>query len=531
MFATKAQLQIGGCSEIGNGVWKVFLGNFYENEMRTKEKTVRLGTDIFDLAQNNSRGIDSGFRAILISILLFLLTNPLWAGKIIYPWRATTAIVTAGENFEIWFAADDGQTASSVKLQGPFNTIATKVDVITGEWVYDQMSGNSYNTRIKVTVPTGTPADRYSIILNTSTQQERSSGAVKVIAKPETNYYVLHFSDTHTFKNSDESKWSLNKVSTFVDIANIIDPAMVIITGDNISNINDEKVNKYFNGVEDEGVKGLSDIHAATFMAAGNHDAPGANHRGKSPMELAKFWNTHFGLQDYHFSYGEARFMVINDSWSVDHNHQVDAHLAWLEKKGMGNLRVGACHKVLEEELIKSWQSEADIDYILGGHNHHKGHINPHPVNNKLVAYIAPSREYFMFNLYKVDGIKGTMTPLGLINSDVLTPGFGRATGLLDATKNPKKRPSKWRSKLTLKYKEDNNGLASENTAILVNKFDFEIDAARVRFVMPRGTAYNVSKGTVTQAFDGDTVHVVDVRVDLKANSTTKVQIIPIGQR
>ena len=134
--------------------------------MRAEENTVWHGINRIDLVLNNFRYINFGLRTILLSIFLFLVTNPLWAGKIIYPWRSTTAIVTAGENFEIWFAADDGQIANSVELQGPFNTINTKVDIITGEWIYDQMSGNNYNTKITVTVPTGTPADRYDIILN-----------------------------------------------------------------------------------------------------------------------------------------------------------------------------------------------------------------------------------------------------------------------------------------------------------------------------------------------------------------------------
>ncbi len=462
---------------------------------------------------------------ILLSTVLVLLTNPLWAGKIIYPWRATTAIVKAGENFDIWFEADEGQNVRSVELQGPYNNINTEVEVMTGDWVYDQMSGNKYNTRITVTVPVDAPADRYDIVLNTSTQQEKSAAAVKVITTFKTNYYILHFSDTHTFKDSDDSLWSLNKISAFADIANIIDPPIVIVTGDNLYNTSDETVDKYLNGIENEGIKGLHGFHAATFMAVGNHDAPGNNYRDKSPLDLAKFWNHYFGLQDYHFTYGEARFMVINDSWVLDHSYQVNSHLAWLEKTGMGNLRVGACHKVLEEKLIKSWQNDADIDIILGGHNHHKGHINPHPVNNKLLAYIAPSREYFMFNLYKVNGTEGTITPMGLVNADTLTPGFGMATGLLDATENPTENPSMWRPNLILNYAEDNNGSASQNTATLVNKFDFEITGARVRFVMPKGSAYDVSTGTVSQAFDGDSVHIVDVRVDLRANSSTTVII------
>ena len=61
-----------------------------------------------------------------VCILLFVLgvANTGWCGKIIYPWNATTAIVKAGEDFEIWFDADDDQTVTSVVLRGPYNTVS-----------------------------------------------------------------------------------------------------------------------------------------------------------------------------------------------------------------------------------------------------------------------------------------------------------------------------------------------------------------------------------------------------------------------
>ena len=43
-----------------------------------------------------------------------------------------------------------------------------------------------------------------------------------------------------------------------------------------------------------------------------------------------------------------------------------------------------------------------------------------------------------------------------------------------------------------------------------------------MRFVMPRGHSYAVSKGEIQQVFDGDRFHIVDVSVDLDADATTK---------
>ena len=42
---------------------------------------------------------------------------------------------------------------------------------------------------------------------------------------------------------------------------------------------------------------------------------------------------------------------------------------------------------------------------------------------------------------------------------------------------------------------------------------------------MPKGAAYTVSQGVVEQAFDGDLVRVLDVRVSLSENSTTSIMI------
>ena len=75
-------------------------------------------------------------------LLLLFITNQAWCGKIIYPWNATTAIVEAGQNFEIWHEATDGEILESVFLQGPYNTVALpSFTVEEGFWVYDDMSG------------------------------------------------------------------------------------------------------------------------------------------------------------------------------------------------------------------------------------------------------------------------------------------------------------------------------------------------------------------------------------------------------
>jgi len=117
-------------------------------------------------------------------------------GKIVYPWRATTAVLKGGESFNVMFIAEPDQTVDSVILKGPYNKLYPSIDVDTGSWVYDKTSGNKYNTKITVHVPSGSPADRYDLILRTSIGDEVSLGSVKVVKKYQSNYYIMHFSDT-----------------------------------------------------------------------------------------------------------------------------------------------------------------------------------------------------------------------------------------------------------------------------------------------------------------------------------------------
>ena len=78
------------------------------------------------------------------------------AGKIVYPWNAATAIVKAGESFEVWFNADPGQTINSVALKGPYHTVSDlPFTQQPATVIYDGLSGNTYNLQMVVTVQIG----------------------------------------------------------------------------------------------------------------------------------------------------------------------------------------------------------------------------------------------------------------------------------------------------------------------------------------------------------------------------------------
>lgn len=450
----------------------------------------------------------------LIVLLLISFSFTAFCGKIVYPWRATTAIVKSGESFDVWFNADAGQTVSSAQLKGQYNVVATPVKIKTGSWVYDVTSQNTYNTKITVKVPKSAPADRYDIVLNTSSGMVESQAGVKVIKKHKPNYYIVHFSDIHAFQNGYET--TMNRLSTIIDIANIINPEIVFNTGDNLYRPNEERMNQLFDGNGEKGHKGLNQLNAAVFSVAGNHDIDFDNQPEEGYYkEKADWWNNWWGLQAYNFSYGKGRFMVINNGWhGFNPAQQIAETQCWLQEAGTGNFMLGAVH-IRNKEMLP-FDSIANLELVLVGHNHNIANQNPTPLNNKPIQYIVNSvRDHMEFNLFKVNEKTGDYVPVSGPTAQVV------------CVENPEdsKTPSLYRPKLRLNYTEKNDGSSATNSVTIVNKFDFPIEGASVRFVMLLGKKYKVTNGKIEQAFDGINAHIVDVRINLEANGKTTIDI------
>ena len=455
-------------------------------------------------------------RYSLIFLFIIGFTTVGWGAKIVYPWRATTAIVKSGETFEVWVNADKGETVNSVILQGPYNTLTTKKNVETGNWIYDKISLNTYNTKITVTVPVSAPADRYDIVLNTSGGQEVSSAAVKVIKEYKTSYYILHFSDIHAFQEGYNT--TLERLSTIIDISNIIDPEIVFNTGDSMYRPTEDRMNQFFVGNTSLHTKGLNKLNAATFTVAGNHDYDlNTGEAGGLFPEKSNWWNTWWGLQAYNFTYGNGRFMVINDGWvGFNPADQIADATSWLNAVGIGNFRLGAAH--IKDTKVIPFDKSVNLGILLVGHNHFIAKENPALLNNKPIQYVVNSiRDNIEFNLYRVDGKNGNCVPVSGSTAQVV------------AIENPddKNSPSLYKPKLTLSFSKTNDGTNATNTATIVNRLNFPVLGARVRFVMPLGSLYSVTKGKIDQVFDGNSVQIVDVHVDIDANSTNIIDITP----
>ena len=482
----------------------------------------------------------------IISITIFLLTisilSNLLAGKIVYPWRSTTAIVKVGETFEVWFKADAGQTINGIELQSKYLNVTPSIsNSINQTWVYDKWSENTCNIKLTVTIPANTPADRYNLVLKTSTGDETSLAAVNVIKDYKTNFYIFHISDAHRWQGSYDALKILKMVATTIDIANIINPEIVLETGDNhYPNTNNpastnQRTNDYYNGFMNgtEYVNGLNNFSAPVFSVPGNHDTPQKNYELEPGYPAAgytkvpsQYYNEFYGLQAHNFSYGNARFIGLNNAWFSDEStgipnftHQTEEAKAWLNKVGKGTFRIGYCH-VMTPTPLKAfydplYKADAPLNLILAGHCHWAGNthsIKDYP-NVKITHTGYPLRELHRkaaFNLYKVDLLTNKYTAIG--DSIGVQEGLAIADDFTSV-------------KLKLTYNKANDGSNPDNIATIVNKFNFPIPGAHVRFVVPKGNKYYVKNATIIQEFDGTNFHIIDATYDLEANSTTVVTL------
>lgn len=478
---------------------------------------------------------------LLLLVFVICLSTKSWGQKIVYPWRATTAIVKSGETFEVWFNADAGQTINEISLRGPFNVVSTTIeDTKTDTWAYDKWSENTCNRRITVRVPADAPMDRYDLILKTSTGDQISLAAVKVLKEYKNSFYIMHMSDAHRWQGGyDTPNIILKEISTFIDIANIIDPEMIIETGDNhyqntaVESSSLARIEQYMNGyMSPTGwINGMNNSFAPVFTAPGNHDTPQKNYQLEPGYPNAgyeklpsQFFNKFYGLQAHNFSYGNVRFVGVNNSWFPDDktgtpnfSHQTDEAVDWLGKVGNGVMRVGYAHVNTSEPLAYFYNPlkaiGAPLDLIMVGHSHSITG-SPHTVDSKKIAYttftLRDGTRKVPFNLYKIDAVAGTYEPVG--NEQAIQEGVTIAKDYSTV-------------KLKLTYSNPNDGTSDSNVATINNKFNFPINGARVRFVVPKGSPYYLTNATVKQEFDGTNFHIVDAVVDLVADDITEVKI------
>ncbi len=276
-------------------------------------------------------------------------------------------------------------------------------------------------------------------------------------------------------------------------------------------------------------IKGLNDAHAAVFICPGNHDSYMNNYSLEPDLATpARDWNTLYGLQTHCFTYGSARYIGINNSWCPptgggdsayvpNYKWQIDEAINWIKRVGAGNFRMSYQH-VPQESLPPIYNrfksAGVPLSMMIAGHIH-RSSTNPYSIDGRSIIYcveiLGTGVKKSPFNLYKVDASTGTFTPI--------PDQYAASQGLV--------AEGDYSSiKLKLSYSKSNDGSNSDNIGTIVNDFTYEITGARIRFVMPKGSTYVVTGGTIVQEFDGTDFHIVDVSYDLDAKSTKTVRIV-----
>lgn len=487
---------------------------------------------------------------MIISVLFLQHDFSASAADIVYPGRAVPVIVKTGETFDILFRNVCGKRIDSVDISAPYSRTRLVIDtVVDGKILFDSYTQQSVNNKITVRVPLSVPEDLYNLNIFSCGHTHVSPVSVKVIREYHLRHRFIHISDPHISRQwegtADEGyAKELELFDRFVEVANIISPDFIIVTGDLIHHYTlfdadstgwgenkkynpedkpgvEEKYRNYFDGAQ--GFSGIGGLNSPVFSLPGNHDFYGI--KGTDYMAKALQWNQFCGLRVYGFSYGGTRVLVADDSLGdpvkdIPDNRPMSGLQGkvlenFLAEKGTGDLRIMAQHR--PDRIDTAFLNRNKISLLLNGHRHNPSqeYVGSNPTLSSRPGAVCRSGE-----------IKNWKETLGFfriftVNRDSLT-----YTPPLRICENPTLTYNQLKMNLTLSFLKPNNGKASANEAVITNLFDSGLPECKIRFVMKKGD-YLVTGGRVLQTITNDSVTVMDVLTDVGSKSARKVEINP----
>ncbi len=492
--------------------------------------------------------------AIILLICLLAFGLHAAANQIVYPWRACPAIAPVGKTIDILYDNPAVLPVDSVILSGPYNRVVLSADAIhSGRFEYDSFTKAAVSTMIRITIPEGTPEELYDLIVKSGSETNVSKRSVKVLKAFRNPHRFIHISDPHMSRQwvgTPENGYAkeLELLDRFIEVANIIHPEYIIVTGDIIHDytrfdadsvgwggvvrsgfdnppLAEEKYKNFFEGAH--GFSGVYGFDAPVFSVPGNHDFYGPK-ADDYPAKAAQ-WNHLMGRRVYGFSYLDTR-IVGSDDYLGDPVVDIPDHApmsglqgklldSFLNTQGPGKLRIMAQHR--PDRVDTAFMNRHRINILLNGHSHspHEELVGTTPTLNIRPGVVCRSGEIAswkkklgFFRLFTVDGDTFHYTPP------------------LRFCENPTAPYDKLLLNLTLEFSKDNTGRSASNEAVLTNRFDVDLPGCHVRFVMPKNkSGYRVSGGEVYQTIENSRVVVLDVRADVSAASRKKVTVSARG--
>lgn len=470
------------------------------------------------------------------------------ANHIVYPWRACPAIMGIGQSIDILYDNTAGMPIDSVILKGPYNQVVLSVDEVrTGWFEYDTFTKAAVSNQIRITIPEGTPEELYDLIVMSGGETNISKRSVKVLKTFRNPHRFIHISDPHTSRQwigTPDNGYAkeLELLDRFIEVANIIHPEYIIVTGDIIHDytrfdadslgwggtvrsgfdnppLAEEKYKNYFEGAG--GFSGVYGFNAPVFSTSGNHDFYGPK-SDNYPAKAAQ-WNRLMGKRVYGFSYLDTR-IIASDDFLGDPVVDIpdNAPMSGLQGKlldsflnvaGHGKIRIMAQHR--HNRLDTAFVDRNRINIVLNGHSHrpHHEYVGTTPTLSTRPGAVVRSGE--IANWKKTLGFFRIFT----IDNDTF-----QYSAPLRFCKNPTAAYEELVMNLTLDFNKSNTGEATSNEALITNDFDVDLPNCNVRFVMAKGK-YNVSEGSIYQVIETSKFSVLDVRVDVGAQSRKQVMI------
>jgi len=474
-------------------------------------------------------------------------------GGISYPFRTAPVIAEAGSGFHILYNNRLAQTIDSVILRGDHWQIPLALDTVeTGRFEYDTFTRFYTNAKLHVSIPFDSPEDLYDLQVYSGGEVHVSKRSVKVIKSFSNKHTFIHISDPHVSRNwvgspGDGYAKELELLDQFVDVANIIAPDFVVVTGDLIhdyTRINadergwggtlikrydelptaEEKFRNYFEGAR--GFRGVQAIKAPVFSIPGNHDFYGMP--ADAHLEKAMQWNSLCGKRVHGVAYAGTRLLFADDYLGdpiTDMPHAVPMSGLqgkvlenFLTDEGEGELRILAQHR--NDRFDTAFLDNHRIKLVLNGHNHTPkvDTLGCTPTLSMRPGVVCRSGE-----------TKRWKDVLGLFRILYVDGADFHYTEPLRFCADPTVSYNEIALNLTLTYEVENTGKGISNIATIINRLPTDLPDCHIRFVMKKGK-YKVNKGVIRQIVDNDTKTIIDVRVSVQANSQQTVSVQPLSR-
>jgi hypothetical protein len=429
------------------------------------------------------------------------------------------ALVRPGDTLIIECDADPATTGWAAQLQYeltqvPLTILSSSYDATTLWW------------SLFAEIPPVSLYELYDLVVTADAGiADTTQNAVRVISEFKDEYYFVHITDlhlpTHLYYDDPGADTDTSEIedlrAVMADI-DIINPEFVLLTGDVINDgeLEDYLYRRYYSRTQ----RVLTESRVPIYVTSGNHDIGGWDATPPPDGTARRDWWRFFGwkrldnpppgapwyTQNYSFDYGPVHYIGLEaylnyDGWRWDIYADMsftDGQMQWLSNDLAASS--GSISQVLFYHHDFSDQislGTLGVEMALWGHIHRdEGSISSPPYNLATDNACDEARSYRLIRVS--DGI--------LLPSPTISAGSAGDS-------------------LEVQYVPANKGLHSEVTAEITNNLNERFEHAQLRFLMPKGTDFQVTGGTLLQVDSSGTDAICYVGVDIQPTSSETVTV------